>query len=201
MKREAQKIAKQNNALLRIGYYKGYQGNELSEAITEFALKFPAVEVTIMVGSHEDLYRALENDEVDLVLNDQRRAFSDRYHNEILSDSHIFIEISNHNPLSRLNKIEVSELKNTPCILLINPTAQQEEQKYYEDVIGLRGDFVFSESIQEARLKIITGQGYMPVDVIGNPAWFDLSIAGIPLVQDAEPVRNTYCAFWRKDNS
>lgn len=28
-----------------------------------------------MVGSHEELYRAMETDRVDLVLNDQRRAF------------------------------------------------------------------------------------------------------------------------------
>ena len=41
----------------------------------------------------------------------------------------------------------------------------------------------------------------MPVDVIGNPAWFDSTIARIPLVRNDEPVRKTYCAFWRKDNS
>ena len=201
MKRETIRIANQNDAILRVGYYKGYHGNELSEAITEFALKYPTVEVKIMVGSHEELYRAMENDKVDLVLNDQRRAFSDMYHNEILSDSHMYIEISNHNPLSRLDKIDISELKNTPCILVINPAGQQEEQEYYEDIIGIKGDFLFADSIQEARLKIITGQGYMPVDVIGNQAWFDSTIDRIPLVRHGEPVRKTYCAFWRKDNS
>lgn len=47
-----------------------------------------------MVGSHEELYRAMETDRVDLVLNDQRRAFSDRYNNEILAKSRMYIEIS-----------------------------------------------------------------------------------------------------------
>lgn len=201
MKRETKRIADQDNAILRVGYYKGYHGNELSEAVAEFSLKYPTVEVKIMVGSHEELYRALENDKVDLVLNDQRRAFSDRYHNEILSDSHMYIEISNHNPLSRLDKIEISELKNTPCILVINSAGQQEEQEYYEDIVGIKGDFLFADSVQEARLKIITGQGYMPVDVIGNQAWFDSIIDRIPLIRNDEPVRKTYCAFWRKDNS
>lgn len=201
MKRETKRIANQNNAVLRVGYYKGYHGNELSEAVAEFSLKYPTVEVKIMVGSHEELYRAMENDKVDLALNDQRRAFSDTYHNEILSESHMYIEISNHNPLSRLDRIEISELKNTPCILVINPAGQQEEQEYYEDIVGIKGDFLFADSIQEARLKIITGQGYMPVDVIGNQAWFDSTIDRIPLVRNGEPVRKTYCAFWRKDNS
>lgn len=201
MKREIRRIACNDSAILRIGYYKGYHGNELSEAIAEFSSKYPAVEVKIMAGSHEELYRAMENDKVDLVLNDQRRAFSDMYHNEILSESRMYIEISNRNPLSHLNKIELAELKNTPCILVINSSGQQEEQSYYEDIIGIKGDFLFADSIQEARLKIITGQGYMPVDVIGGQAWFDTTIARIPIVRNGEPVRKTYCAFWRKDNS
>lgn len=201
IQRETKRIADSNHAVLRIGYYKGYHGGELSEAVSEFSLKHPTAEVKIMTGSHEELYRAMEQDRVDLVLNDQRRAFSDLYHNEILSESRLYIEISKHNPLSRLDQIEISELRNTPCILLINPAGQQEEQTYYENIVGIKGDFLFADSIQEARLKIITGHGYMPVDVIGNPAWFDTTIARIPLVRNKESVRKTYCAFWRKDNS
>ncbi|MDD5804071.1 MAG: LysR family transcriptional regulator [Clostridia bacterium] len=201
MKRETKKIADKEHSILRIGYYKGYHGNELSEAAAEFSSKYPSVEISIMVGSHEELYKAMENDKVDLVLNDQRRAFSDAYNNEILSQSHMYIEISSRNPLSKLNQIEVSELKNTPCILVITSAGQQEERAYYEDIVGIKGDYLFADSIQEARLKIITGQGYMPVDVIGKQAWFDTAIDRIPLVRNGEPVKKTYCAFWRKDNS
>ena len=74
-----------------------------------------------MVGSHEELYRAMETDRVDLVLNDQRRAFSDRYNNEILAESRMYIEISSRNTLGRLEMIDVAELKNIPCILMIQP--------------------------------------------------------------------------------
>ena len=74
-----------------------------------------------MVGSHEELYRAMETDRVALVLNDQRRAFSDRYNNEILAESRMYIEISSRNTLGRLEMIDVAELKNIPCILMIHP--------------------------------------------------------------------------------
>ena len=201
LKKETKRIADNDTATLRVGYYKGYHGKELSEAVAEFSFKYPTVNVTIMVGSHEELYQAMENDKVDLVLNDQRRAFSDRYHNEILSESHMYIEISNHHPLSKQSKIEVSDLKNTPCILVIGSTGQQEEKTYYETIVGIKGDYLFADSIQEARLKIITGQGYMPVDVIGNPEWFDSAISRIPLVRNGEPIKKTYCAFWLKENS
>ena len=74
-----------------------------------------------MVGSHEELYRAMETDRVDLVLNDQRRAFSDRYNNEILAESRMYIEISSRNTLGRLEMIDIAELKNIPCLLMIHP--------------------------------------------------------------------------------
>ncbi len=74
-----------------------------------------------MVGSHEELYRAMETDRVDLVLNDQKRAFSDRYNNEILAESRMYIEISSRNTRGRLEMIDIAELKNIPCILMIHP--------------------------------------------------------------------------------
>lgn len=199
--RETKRIAAHDQAVLRIGYYKGYHGNELSEAIASFSEKYPTVDVEITVGSHEELYHAMEDGTVDLAINDQRRAFSDTYNNEILAESKIYIELSTKNPLSRLATLEVEDLKNTPCILVINQTGQKEEQNYYESIIGLHGDFLFADTVQEARLKIITGQGYMPVDVIGEQVWFDTSVSRIPLVRNQSPVKKTYCAFWKKDNS
>ena len=199
--RETKKIADNDHAILRIGYYKGYHGNELSEAIALFSEKYPAVDVEITAGSHEELYHAMENGSVDLAVNDQRRAFSDAYHNEVLTESKIYIELSAKNLLSKLSTLEVEDLKNTPCILVINQAGQKEEQDYYEKIIGLQGDFLFADTVQEARLKIITGQGYMPVDVIGEQVWFDTAVSRIPLVRNQSPVRKTYCAFWKKDNS
>lgn len=198
---ETKRIADQDHAVIRIGYYKGYHGNELSEAIASFSEKYPTVTVEIIVGSHEELYYAMEQGAVDLAINDQRRAFSDAYYNEILAESSIYIEISAKNPLSKLPALEAGDLKNTPCILVINPSGQKEEQHYYESVIGLRGDFLFADTMQEARLKIITGQGYMPVDVIGEQTWFDTAVSRLPLVRNQCPVKKTYCAFWKKDNS
>ena len=199
--RETKRIADNDNAVIRIGYYKGYYGNELSEAISIFSEKYPTVDVQIVTGSHEELYYAMENDTLDLALNDQRRAFSDTYNNQILAESRLYIELSSKNPLSRLTHLEIDDLKNTPCILVINQSGQKEEQNYYEKIIGLNGPFLFADNIQEARLKLITGQGYLPVDVIGEQVWFDTAVSRIPLTRNGEPIRKTYCAFWKKDNS
>ncbi len=199
--RETKRINNKTNAVIRLGYYKGYFGNELTKAIAEFSQKYPTVDIEIISGSHEQLYDALENNTVDLVLNDQRRAFSGAYNNIILSESRTYIEISARNPLSKLKEIEIDDLKNTPCILVTNANSKDEERQYYEKIVGLKSDYIFSDTPQDARLKIATGQGYMPVDVIGNQQWFDTAVSRIPLVRKTEPVTKIYCAFWKKDNS
>lgn len=186
---------------LRLGCYKGYHGSEFSNAVSLFSEKYPKINVQVTIGSHEELYHAMECGEVDLALNDQRRAFSGAYNNMVLSESRTYIEISDRNPLSRLERIDVTELKNTPCIIVISSGRRQEEQKYYDEIVGLHGDFLFADSLQEARLMIITGQGYMPLDVIGEQEWFDSAVKRILLTRKGEPVTKTYCAFWKKDNS
>ncbi|XVN74032.1 hypothetical protein AAEX37_01111 [Oligella sp. MSHR50489EDL] len=40
----------------------------------------------------------------------------------------------------------------------------------------------------------------MPIDVIGEQAWFDSTIERIPLVRNGTPIKKKYCAFRRKDN-
>lgn len=199
--RETKRIADNNNYALRIGYYKGYHDSELSQAIAMFSEKYPTVDIQITVGSHEELYHAMENNSIDLALSDQRRAFSDAYNNEILAESKTYIELSSKNPLSKLQNLDVKDLKNIPCILVINKAGQKEEQEYYETIVGLKGEFLFADNIQEARLKIITGQVYMPVDVIGEQIWFDTAVCRIPLTRNNQSIRKTYCAFWKKDNS
>ena len=126
MIRETKRIADHDQAVLKLGYYKGYHGNEFSEAVALFSEKYPTVEIQIIAGSHDELYKGMENGTIDLALNDQRRAFSDAYHNVILCESQMYVEISSRNPLSKLSHLEISDLKNTPCILVINPAGQAE---------------------------------------------------------------------------
>ena len=47
---ETKRIADNDQAILRLGYYKGYHGNELSEAIALFSEKYPAVDVKDCCG-------------------------------------------------------------------------------------------------------------------------------------------------------
>ncbi len=188
-------------ATLRLGYYTGYLGDELTSAIADFSQKQPSVSIEIVSGSHEQIFNALENKSVDLALNDQRRAFSDAYNNIVLAKSETYIELSKHNALSKLKEIDTEDLKNTPCIIVANENAKKEEREYFEKIVGLKCDYIFCESSQDSRLKITTGQGFMLVDIIGKQEFSDTSVCTIPLTRNNEKITKTYCAFWKKENT
>ena len=160
---------------------------------------------SVAYGNHEELYNLLRTGNADIVLNDQRRAFSDEYVNLILTTCRSYIEVSSHSSLAQTEHISPSELKNTPCILVASETQRETEQEYYRDVVGFRGEFLYAENLEEARLMVIGRKGFMPVEETGKSAQVAFqagtSIVRIPLVRGEEPILRNYCAFWKKDNS
>lgn len=199
--RETARIAHAGESSLRIGYLRSYSGNEFHQALDEFTQKHPDVSVRIEHGNHEELYGMLGREQVDLVLNDQRRMFSDAFVNLILTTAHSSIEISSHSPLADLKRITPSELKNIPCILVTSEAQQETEREYYHDIVGFRGEYVFAGNLEEARLLVVSGKGFMPVEGGKTRENLGTSICRIPLYQGDTQVTRNYCLFWKKDNS
>ena len=199
--RETVRIAHKDSAVLNIGYLKCYGGDEFHAALADFIAKYPDVSVSVIEGNHEELYDELRFGKVDLVLNDQRRAFSDEYVNFELIRSSCYIELSTHNPLSKLDKIDISDLKNTPCILVASKGQEETEQTYYRDIVGFKGEFLFADNLQRARMMVVSNQGVMPIEGVGNSGYFGSGIHRIPLYRGGKPMTRNYCAFWKEDNS
>lgn len=199
--RETARIAHTGESSLRIGYLRSYSGNEFHQALNEFTQKYPDVSVDIEYGNHEELYELLGAEKVDMVLNDQRRMFSDAFVNLILTTAHSSVEISSHSPLAGLRQITPQELKNIPCILVTSEAQQETEQEYYHDIVGFQGEYLFAENLEEARLLIVSGKGFMPVEGGKPQENFGTSICRIPLYRGDERITRNYCAFWKKENS
>ena len=199
--RETVRIANKDNARLNIGYLKCYGGDEFHAALADFIAKYPEVDVHVVEGSHEELYDELRFGKVDLVLNDQRRAFSDEYVNFELIRSNCYIEISTNNPLSKLDIINIEDLKNTPCILVASKGQEENEQTYYRDIVGFKGDFLFADNLQKARILVVSHRGVMPIEGATDSSYFGSGIRRIPLYRGEKPLTRNYCAFWKEDNS
>lgn len=199
--RDTARIANGNETGLHIGYLKGYGGCELQHAVSEFLEKYPDVSIDLVGGNHEELYGLLRSGGADLVINDQRRAFSDEYVNLKLSESSFTIEISSRNPIAQLESVNISDLKNMSCILVASPDQQNNETVYYRDVVGFNGEFLFSENLDDARLMAVGGKGFLPIDGTDDPARLGSAISRVLLCRGGKPIKRNYCAFWKTDNS
>lgn len=199
--RETARIARSETAELRIGYLKCYGGVEFQMAVAAFSEEYPKVSVRIINGSHEELYNELRLGNVDLILSDQRRAFSDEYVNSVLAVRECCIEIAARSSLSARESVEAEELKNVPCILIASAGQQENERIYYREIIGIKSEIIFAENLEEARLMVLGGKGFMPVDGIRNPSFQETTVCRIGLTRRKKPIKRKYCAFWKADNS
>lgn len=183
---------------LKIGVLKGYCGNELSGAVAEFSAQFPEVTAEVTHANHDALYAQLRRGELDIVLNDQRRAFSDEYVNIVLDIQEYYAEISAKSPLAQLNGAEISDLKNTPLILLASEDQRETERHFYLDDLGFKSEVFFTEFPDDARMLVIQGKGFMPIEGSAPPS--GSATKAIRLLRSGKPLIRRYCAFLRTDN-
>ena len=197
IRRETVRLGSDDELQLKIGYLASYDGGELQSAIIEFAKIYPEVVVSVSKGTHEDLYFALKNGEVGLVLNDQRRVFSDEYENFILNQSPAYIEVATSHSLATKEFVTTKELEQYPCILVVSKGREVTERDFYENTLGIGKQFLFTESLDEARLMAMSGRGYLLVESMKRET-------ASPLVRlevrrdNNRPIVRTYCAFWQK---
>lgn len=198
---ETKRLAADSELQLRIGYLRCYSGMELHQAIAEFSKRYPEVAINIVGGTHEELYDLLRQGGVDIILSDQRRAFSDTYVNYELMRSRCFVELSQHHPLSGQDCVSLAQLKRTPCILISSKQQQGTEQAYYQNTLGFGGSYLFADNLEEGRLMAASNRGFLPVESVGTLPPTTAAVRRLPVVQDGQPLTRNYCAFWRKDRT
>ena len=198
---EAKQLGENQELRLRIGYLRCYSGLELHQAIAEFSETYPEVEINIVNGTHEELYDMLRFGGVDLVLNDQRRAFSDLYTNFELMQCGCYVEISRHNPLSGQDHVRLEELKRMPCILISSREQQNVEQDYYQNTLGFGGSYLFADNLEEGRLMVVSNRGFLPIESVGTLPPEGVSVRRLPVFRNGRQIRRNFCAFWRKDKT
>ncbi len=198
---EMRSIAAGSGAHLRIGYLRCYSGLELSQAVADFSLCCPEVSISTVSGTHEELYELLRTEKADIILSDQRRAFSDVYVNDELMQCGCYAELSIHDPLAAQDKVSVEELRRLPCILIASAQQQDTEQEYYQRTLEFGGSYLFADDLEEGRLMVISGRGFLPVEGVGTLPAENAFIRRLPLYQNGAQIRRNYCAFWKKERT
>lgn len=199
--RESARIAQGEDAVLKIGFLRSYSSPEFRQTLEEFSTRYPGISVRLLYGNHEELFTLLRTGDADLVLNDQRRAFSDEYFNLVLTTSPLYIELSARNPVAALPSVTTQELKNIPCILVTSQEQRDNEKEFYQTVIGIQGEILFAENLEEACMMVLSGQGFLPVEGNSEAMAFGASLRRVPLYRGKEQITRNYCLFWKKENS
>lgn len=199
--RETKRLGSDGELHLRIGYLRCYSGLELHRAIAEFSSLYPELAIDIVNGTHEELYDLLRHGGADLVLSDQRRAFSDDYVNYELADCGCYAELSVNSPLSARGSVELDDLRLLPCILIAPRERRGAEQEYYQNTMGFGGSYIFAGSLEEGRLLVVSNRGFLPVDSVGTLPPTGASIRRLPICKGGRQLRRNYCVFWRRERT
>ena len=198
---ETRRLGADEELRLRIGYLRCYSGLELHQAIAEFSKLYPEVAIDIVTGTHEELYNLLRSGGVDLILSDQRRAFSDNYVNFALTRCGCYAEVSLHVPISRGDWVSIEDLRRIPCILICPREQQGAEREYYQNTLGFGGSYLFADNLEEGRLLVVSNRGFLPIEQVGTLPPEGTSIRRLPVYQGDKQMMRNYCAFWRKDQT
>ncbi len=200
VKNETIQIGCGRQSVLKLGYLKSYSGGELLNAVLEYNDIYPDVQVHIQNGNHEALYHLLNSNQLDLVLNDQRRAFSDKYVNFHLFEARYFIVIHEKHPLSGNPFFEPQMLNEIPIILVASKEQREAEQNYYQNALGLGKVYIFAENNEEARLFVAGDRGVLIEEEFqGNCHNIDFA-KKIPLIRYGKQMTKPYCLFWKVEN-
>ena len=201
IRRETFRIGKDKEMELKIGYLRCYSGQELHQAVAEFSRLYPEVSIHIVNGTHEELYDLLRFGGADLVLTDQRRAFSDKYANFQLLKCGCYAELSVRSPLAEQESVTMEELKRQACILISSREQQNIEEDYYKNTLGFGGRFLFAENLEEGRLMVAGNRGFLPVERVGTLSPCGTGVKRLPVMEQGQQLKRNYCLFWVKENA
>lgn len=188
--------------VLHAGYLRNFGTSEFLHAVSEFSNEFPDVRLKITSGSHEKLFNMLEDNQLDIAFSDLRRAPSERYVNEFLTSSSFEVLINKKDVPANQVKVKNQDLRDLPCILIVEPNEQADEEKYYQEILGISSDFIIANTYDEATLMATLGQGYLIInDRIKKSITFNDNLISLPLYNGNQRLEQKYYAFWRVDNS
>lgn len=200
IKNETIQIGCGSQDALRLGYLKTYSGRELLNAVLEYNDIYPNMQVHIQNGNHEALYHLLNSNQLDLVLNDQRRAFSDKYVNFNLFEARYFIVIHEKHPMSGNSLFEPQMLNEIPIILIASKEQQETEQDYYQNALGLGSEYIFAENNEEAKLLVAGNRGVLIEEEFQKDHQNINFAKKIPLIRYGKQMTKPYCLFWKVEN-
>ncbi|MBQ8972954.1 MAG: LysR family transcriptional regulator [Clostridia bacterium] len=181
--------------LLRVGVLTGFSARIMHSAAAEFTAAHPNVRLSLVTGTHENIFTRVLAGQLDLLINDQRRALADHFVNEPLGEQPIYALVRENSDMGRARALSISALTNEVCILVSEAEQRENEADFWRNIATLQSGILFTGSVEEALLNATAGVGYFPCDR-DMPA--DSTLARVPLYRGDSPLTRRMFAFWPK---
>lgn len=193
---EARRIGRGEYQQLRVGVLAGFSDRIAQAAASDFAVSHPNVQLSLACGTHEAIFQRVASGQLDLVVNDQRRALAGHFVNEELGDQPLYAMLRQDRPAARLPGALLEDLREERCLIVSEPSQRETEAAYWRDVMAFPGDLLFMDSLEEARLNAAAGVGWLPCDHDMEPA---AGTVLLPLVRGGAPLYRKMFAFWLEE--
>ncbi|MFD1418842.1 LysR family transcriptional regulator [Companilactobacillus keshanensis] len=195
------KIVKNEQVELKVGYLKNFGTTEFLKTVSKFSEEFPQVKIKITSGNHEELYELLSTGKVDLNFADQRRALSNEYVNEFLTDSKFMLAISKTSFDDINDQMDISQLADIPCVLIAANDQRESDEAYYREILGVKSEFILAENYDEAQILVASNQGYLVVNDRTEKQLNTEIVKTVNLINAKQQMVQNYYAYWKADNS
>ena len=90
------------------------------------------------------------------------------------------------------------DLKRISCILVSTKQQESTEKDFYQNTLGFSNQFLFAQTLEEARLMVVSNRGFLPIEAVGTLPPPAPGISRIPLYHHDKQLQRNYCAFWEK---
>lgn len=146
---------------MKIGYLKNLGRHELEKAASRWQALHKNEKVILEPVSYDEVEKKIQNNELDAVLVNSRHTIYRQLVTYPVDDVALeaLVQAGNFNKYQQT--VEVSDLKNLPCIMVAGVEEEKSEYHYLKDVLQVNSDLLAVETLGEAVLMVESGSGYL----------------------------------------
>lgn len=146
---------------MKIGYLKNLGRHELEKAASRWQALHKNEKVILEPVSYDEVEKKIQNNELDAVLVNSRHTIYRQLVTYPVDDVALeaLVQAGNFNKYQQT--VEVSDLKNLPCIMVAGVEEEKSEYHYLKNVLQVDSDLLAVETLGEAVLMVESGSGYL----------------------------------------
>ena len=146
---------------MKIGYLKNLGRHELEKAVSRWQALHKNEKVILEPVSYDEVEKKIQNNELDAVLVNSRHTIYRQLVTYPVDDVALeaLVQAGNFNKYQQT--VEVSDLKNLPCIMVAGVEEEKSEYHYLKGVLQVDSDLLAVETLGEAVLMVESGSGYL----------------------------------------